>query len=202
MNEDSKSQGITRRKFIQGVGTGMIGTAVLPGILSGEKEKPEPSPPSHPGKELVVLKVNGKQVRAMVEPRTTLVQLLRDHLELTGTKIVCDHGECGGCTVLLDGKAVYSCHMLALDAAGKEVLTIEGLLNGEELHPIQQAFIDHDGLQCGFCTPGQIMAAQALLLKHPEPTVEQVKEGMAGNLCRCAAYPNIVKSVMAAAEKQ
>jgi xanthine dehydrogenase YagT iron-sulfur-binding subunit len=202
MSEDFGTKGITRRKFLQGVGTGMIGSAVLPGILSGEKGKPEVPLPPHQGKELVIMKVNGKHIRAMIEPRTTLAQLLRDHLELTGTKIVCNQGECGGCTVLLDGKAVYSCHMLAVDAAGGEVLTIEGLLSGEELHPIQQVFIDHDGLQCGFCTPGQVMAAQALLLKHPKPTTEQVREGMAGNLCRCAAYPNIIKSVMAAAEKQ
>jgi len=199
MNEDSKPRSISRRKFLQGVGTGVIGGAVLPGALSGEKKKKQ-EPPPHPGKELLTLTVNGKPVRTMVEPRTTLAEFLRDHLELTGTKIVCNHGECGGCTVLLDGKAVYSCHMLALDAAGKDVATIEGLLTGEELHPIQQAFIDHDGLQCGFCTPGQIMAAKALLLKHPKPSPQQVKEGMSGNLCRCAAYPNIIKSVIAAAE--
>jgi aerobic-type carbon monoxide dehydrogenase small subunit (CoxS/CutS family) len=102
---------------------------------------------------------------------------------------------------LLNGKAIYSCHILALDAADKEVLTIEGLLNGEKLHPLQEAFIEQDGVQCGYCTPGQIMAAYALLLKNPKPTEEQVKEGMSGNLCRCSAYPNIVKSVMAAAEK-
>lgn len=200
MNEDSKPKQISRRKFLQGVGTGVIGSAVIPGALSGEKKKKQ-EPPPHPGKELLVLNVNGKQIRAMIEPQTTLAELLRNHLNLTGTKIVCNHGECGGCTVLLDGKAVYSCHILALDTQGKKVVTIEGLLTGEKLHPIQQTFIDHDGLQCGFCTPGQIMAAQALLLKHPKPTPNQVKEGMAGNLCRCAAYPNIIKSVMAAAEK-
>lgn len=199
MNEDSKPKAISRRKFLQGVGTGVIGSAVLPGALSGEKKKKKSQTP-HPGKELLVLNVNGKQVRALIEPQTTLVQLIRDHLNLTGTKVVCNQGECGGCTVLLDGKAVYSCHILALDAAGKHVVTIEGLLTGEKLHPIQEAFIEHDGLQCGFCTPGQIMAAQALLLKHPKPTTQQVKEGMAGNLCRCAAYPNILKSVLAAAE--
>jgi len=200
MNEDSKPKAISRRKFIQGIGTGAIGSAVLPGVLSGEKKKKKDPPTPHPGKEPLVLNVNGKQIRAMIEPQTTLVQLIRDHLNLTGTKVVCNQGECGGCTVLLDGKAVYSCHILALDAAGKHVVTIEGLLTGEKLHPIQEAFIEHDGLQCGFCTPGQIMAAQALLLKHPKPTTQQVKEGMAGNLCRCAAYPNILKSVIAAAE--
>jgi aerobic-type carbon monoxide dehydrogenase small subunit (CoxS/CutS family) len=197
--EDSEPKNISRRKFLKGVGTGVIGGAVLPGVLAAE-EKKEPSP-RHEGKVLLSLKVNSKAVRVLVEPRTTLAQLLRDQLNLTGTKIACNHGECGTCTVLLNKKAVYSCHILALDAADKEVITIEGLLTGEKLHPIQEAFIEQDGLQCGFCTPGQIMAAYALLLKHPKPTTEQVLEGMAGNLCKCSAYPNIVKSVMAAAEK-
>jgi xanthine dehydrogenase YagT iron-sulfur-binding subunit len=204
MSENSKptNKGISRRRFIQGVGTGVIGGVMLPGALAAEaaREKPDSAPP-HKDKEMLMLKVNGKPVRVLVEPRTTLAELLRGHLRLTGTKVVCNHGECGACTVLLDGKAVYSCHMLALDAAGKEVVTIEGLMDGENLHPLQEAFIEEDGLQCGFCTPGQVMAAYALLMKHPRPTVEQVKEGMSGNLCRCAAYPNIVKSVMAAAKK-
>ncbi|MFC2136494.1 (2Fe-2S)-binding protein [Bacteroidota bacterium] len=147
------------------------------------------------------LKVNGKNLRLMIQPETTLVEILRDKLQLTGTKISCNNGECGGCTVLLDGNAVYSCHMLALDAAGKEVITIEGLMNGEELHPLQQAFIDEDGLQCGFCTPGQIMAAYALLLNNPAPTKDEITEAMSGNLCKCAAYPNIIKSVQKAAVK-
>jgi aerobic-type carbon monoxide dehydrogenase small subunit (CoxS/CutS family) len=128
------------------------------------------------------------------------VELLRDHLELTGTKIGCNQGECGSCTVLVNGKAVYSCHILALDVAGKNVVTVEGLMKGEELHPVQEAFIEHDGLQCGYCTPGQIMAAQALLLKNPKPDKNEIIEGMSGNICRCAAYPNIIKSVVAAAE--
>ncbi len=135
-----------------------------------------------------------------MEPQTSLAELLRHQLKLTGTKIVCNHGECGACTVLLDNKVVYACHMLALDAAGKSVITIEGLLQGEELHPLQKAFVDHDGLQCGFCTPGQIMAAQGLLLKNPHPTREEVLVGMSGNLCRCAAYPHIIESVLAAAQ--
>ncbi|UCH92350.1 MAG: (2Fe-2S)-binding protein [Candidatus Aminicenantes bacterium] len=200
--EDSEPQNISRRKFIKGVGTGVIGGTIIPGVLTSEpaKKKQETSQP-HEGKVLLPLKVNGKAIRVLVEPRTTLAQLLRDQLNLIGAKITCNHGECGTCTVLLDGKAIYSCHILALDAAGKEVTTIEGLLNGEKLHPLQEAFIEHDGFQCGFCTPGQIMAARALLLKHPKPTTEQVKEGMAGNLCRCSSYPHIVKSVMAAAEK-
>ena len=198
----SKGKGISRRKFIKGIGTGVIGGAVLPGALSPEPPgKKKPPPPLHEGKKLLRFKVNGKAVRVLVEPRTTLAELLRDRLNLTGTKVVCNHGECGCCTVLLDGKAVYSCHLLALDAEGKHVITIEGLMEGEKLHPIQEAFIEKDGLQCGFCTPGQIMAARALLMKHPKPTIEQVKEGMSGNLCRCSAYPNIIDSVMAAASK-
>lgn len=197
--EDSEPKNISRRKFIKGVGTGVIGSAVLPGVLTPEQGEKTPQP--HEGKVLLSLKVNGRAVRALVEPRTTLAQLLRDQLNLTGTKVTCNQGECGACTVLLEGKAIYSCHILALDAAGKEVITIEGLMKGEELHPLQEAFIEHDGLQCGFCTPGQIMAAMGLLLKNPQPTTEQVKEGMAGNLCRCSTYPNIVKSVLAAAEK-
>lgn len=203
MSDELKIKGVSRRKFIQGLGTGVIGGAVLPHAISAaEKSDKRKIPLEHEGKELVSLKVNGKSVRFMIEPRTTLAELLRDQLQLTGTKIVCNQGECGGCTVLVDGKAIYSCHILALDVDGTEVTTIEGLLDGEKLHPIQQAFIDHDGYQCGFCTPGQIMAAQALLLKNPRPTKEQVMGSMAGNLCRCSAYPKIVDSVLAAAEKK
>ena len=144
--------------------------------------------------------MNGKEVQADVSDFKLLIDFLRDDLGLKGTKKACAKGECGVCTVLLDGKAVYSCHMLALDAEGKQVTTIEGLLEGEKLHPIQEAFIEHDGYQCGFCTPGQIMAAQALLIKNPEPSEEDVKKGMSGNICRCSAYPKIVDSVLAAAE--
>lgn len=201
MSKDSKNGGISRRKFLQGVGSGIIGTYVLsPGISSASEKL------SRNAEKLVLtaplsLRVNGRQVHLQVEPQTTLAEVLRDYLGLTGTKVVCNHGECGGCTVLLDNRAVYSCHMLALDAAGKEVTTIEGLMSGEKLHPIQEAFIEHDGLQCGFCTPGQIMAAQALLLRNSKPAREDVLEGMSGNICRCAAYPNIIESVLAAAEK-
>jgi aerobic-type carbon monoxide dehydrogenase small subunit (CoxS/CutS family) len=202
MQEKSKSGDISRRNFMKGLSSGVIGTTVvvktLPALGADTKEATGIAPAE---KVALALKVNGQVVQVMIEPQTTLAELLREHLDLTGTKIVCNHGDCGGCTVLLNGQAVYSCHLLALDAAGKEVVTIEGLLQGEKLHPIQEAFIEHDGLQCGFCTPGQILAAQALLLKHPKPGPDQIKEGMAGNLCRCAAYPNILKSVLAAAEK-
>ena len=201
MNEDSKPRKFTRRKFIKGVGTGVAGAyAFVPGIERISKKIIDETLDEE-GKSQLSLIVNGKRIKTKVEPRTTLAELLRDKLKLTGTKIVCNQGECGSCTVLLDGKAVYSCHMLALDADGREVTTIEGLLTGEKLSPVQEAFIDHDGIQCGFCTPGQIMSAQALLNKNPRPTKEQILDGMSGNICRCAAYPNIIKSVVAAAEK-
>jgi xanthine dehydrogenase YagT iron-sulfur-binding subunit len=203
MSKKTNSQGISRRKFIKGFGGGVVGGSVLVHslpVLSGDKKTILES--QNQGKVPLALKVNGKAVKLLVEPRMTLVEVLRDQLNLTGAKITCNRGECGGCTVLLDGKAVYSCHLLALDAAGKEVMTIEGLLDGEKLHPIQEAFIEQDGFQCGFCTPGQIMAAQALLIKNPKPTNIEVKEGMSGNLCRCSAYPNIVDSVLAAAAEK
>lgn len=202
MSKQSKPGGISRRKFIKGLGSGVVGGSVLVQSLPAlAKDQQAEQTLYHDDRIGIALKVNGKPMSLLVEPGTTLAQLLRDQLQLTGTKVVCNQGECGACTVLLDGKAVYSCHILAVDAADKEVTTIEGLLSGEELHPIQQAFVEHDGYQCGFCTSGQIMSAQALLLKTSKPTPEQVKEAMAGNLCRCSAYPNIVESVLAAAEK-
>ena len=203
MNQKSDSKGISRRKFIKGFGSGVVGGTVLAHSMpalskDGTREQQQQL---HEGKIPLALTVNGSLVKLLIEANTTLAEVLRDKLQLTGTKIVCNQGQCGGCTILLDGKAVYSCHLLALDAAGREVITIEGLLDGEKLHPIQEAFIEHDGFQCGFCTPGQIMTAQALLLKNPKPNPEQVKQEMSGNLCRCSAYPKIIDSVLAAAEK-
>lgn len=197
MSNDSNPKGISRRKFIRGISAGVVGGAVLPGSLKSDTAAE--SQPPHKNKVSIDLKVNGQHVRALVEPQTTLVQFLRDQLQLTGTKVMCNQAECGSCTVLLDGKAVYSCHILALDAAGKEVVTVEGLMKGEELHPIQKAFIKEDGFQCGFCTPGQVMAARALLLANPNPSLQEVRDGMSGNLCRCGAYPNIERAVLEAA---
>ncbi len=201
MSKDSDLKNPSRRSFIKGVGAGVVGGTVLHALDAAPLAGGDESASDQPGKVPLELSVNGHKVRVMVEPRTTLVEVLRDRLELTGTKLVCNRGECGGCTVLLDDQPVYSCHILALDAAGRKVTTVEGLMTGEKLHPIQEAFIEHDGLQCGFCTPGQVMAAQGLLLKYPRPTREQVLVGMSGNLCRCGAYPNILASVLAAAEK-
>ena len=149
--------------------------------------------------QLVTLQVNGETHTLSVKPNLTLLDLLRGKLGLTGTKKGCELGDCGACTVMLNGKTVNSCLVLAMEADGKEVLTIEGVAKGPVLHPIQQAFIDHGAIQCGYCTPGMILSAKALLDKNPAPTEEEVKEAIGGNLCRCTGYIQIVEAIMAAA---
>ena len=142
------------------------------------------------------LEVNGKKYNLSVEPRVTLLDLLREQLALTGTKKGCDHGQCGACTVHVDGKRINSCLTLAVMQNGKKITTIEGLANGDQLHPVQEAFIKHDGFQCGYCTPGQIMSAVACLREGHTSSAEEVREYMSGNICRCGAYPNIVDAIM------
>lgn len=149
-------------------------------------------------KHHITLTVNGRACALDVEPHHTLVQVLRDQLGLTGTKLSCGEGECGACTVLVDGETVNSCLMLAVEADGREVVTIEGLEQSGELHPVQQAFLDAGAVQCGYCTPGMIMSAVRLLQRTLHPTAAQVKEAMAGNLCRCTGYRRIVQAVIAA----
>jgi xanthine dehydrogenase YagT iron-sulfur-binding subunit len=169
-----------------------------------ERGKPEPTPsPPPPGSELerIVLDVNGKQHRLAVDPRVSLLDVLREQLGLTGTKKGCDMGQCGACTVHIDGKRMLGCLTLAVMASGKKIVTIEGLSSGDRLHPVQTAFIEHDGFQCGYCTPGQIMSAVALLAEGTATTADEIREQMSGNLCRCGAYPNIVAAVQAAARK-
>ncbi len=153
-----------------------------------------------PDKVPLTLIVNGRQQSVEVEPRRTLVEALRIDLGLTGTKVACNMGNCGACTVLVDGVAVYSCLTLALDCAGKSITTVEGLSENGALDRLQQAFIQHDALQCGFCTPGQLMAAHALLRRNPHPNEDEVVAEMSGNLCRCGAYRGIVKAVLSAAQ--
>jgi carbon-monoxide dehydrogenase small subunit len=148
------------------------------------------------------LRVNGEVYEHEVEPRMLLVHYLRDTLGLTGTNIGCDTSSCGACTVLLDGESVKSCTLLALQADGCEVTTIEGLASDGTLHPVQAAFREHHGLQCGYCTPGMVMAAVSFLAEHPNPTESEVREGLEGNLCRCTGYHNIVKAVLAAAQAE
>jgi carbon-monoxide dehydrogenase small subunit len=151
-------------------------------------------------KEQIRLRVNGRDHDLLVEPHRTLLEVLRDGLGLTGTKHNCLAGECGACTVLIDGKPVLSCLTLAVSVQDMEITTIEGLARGNNLHPIQKAFVDYGAIQCGFCTPGMILSAKALLDENPDPTEEEVKYGLAGNLCRCTGYVKIIEAVLAAAE--
>ena len=149
----------------------------------------------------IKLTVNNNLYELTVRPWRTLLDVLREELKLTGTKEGCGVGECGACTVIMEGKAVNSCLVLASEADGKEILTIEGLTDGDKLHPIQEAFVTHGGMQCGFCTPGMILSAKVLLEKNPNPTEEEIKEGISGNFCRCTGYSKIIESIQAAAEK-
>jgi xanthine dehydrogenase YagT iron-sulfur-binding subunit len=155
-----------------------------------------------PGDADIAFTVNGAPVRLRAAPRRTLLDTLRETLALTGTKKVCDEGTCGACTVLVDGRPVYSCMTLAITCDGKSIETIEGIAKDGELHPVQRAFIDADAFQCGFCTPGQIMSIVALLRENAAPTEDDVRRAVAGNLCRCGAYPNIVKAGVSAAKRK
>ncbi len=185
---------ISRRRFVEGTGAGIVATAVpLSGAPAGTGSG---STVPH---TTVQITVNGEKHKIDVEDRWTLVEVLRDHLGLTGSKVGCDRGECGACTVLLDVRPVYSCSQLAVWADGRSVETVEGLTRNGRLDPLQQAFIEHDGPQCGFCTSGQLMSAKALLNHNPHPTVDQVRHAMTGNICRCSNYNRYVESVMAAA---
>ncbi len=196
---------ISRRGFLKGVSGGAITAAVapqtlVPGIAAAALGVAAAQEIKGFTRAKVNLKINGKAHGIEVEARETLLSVLRDRLDLTGTKLVCDRGECGACTVLVDGEAVYSCMTLAVDAEGREITTIEGLATGDRLHPVQAAFLEHDGYQCGFCTPGQIMSCVALVQKNPNPTLDDVKEAISGNLCRCGTYTKIFEAAFAAAK--
>jgi aerobic-type carbon monoxide dehydrogenase small subunit (CoxS/CutS family) len=205
MEEEKSGKGLSRRGFLKGLGGGAIGTAVIStGLLnsdSAEAYSPEAAGRPTKGKSVISLKVNGRSYRAEVEHRNTLAEVLRDQLGLTGTKIGCDRGECGACTVIMNGRNVYSCSQLAVWMEGKDILTIEGLAKGEKLDPLQEAFIEHDGAQCGFCTSGQIMSGKALLMKNSKPTEAQARRALSGNLCRCGNYNREVAAVLAVASK-
>jgi xanthine dehydrogenase YagT iron-sulfur-binding subunit len=191
--------GVSRREFLK---IGSISVAAVP--LVGTKVVQAAGAPVKvygPGKVPVELTVNGKKHSLQLEPRVTLLDVLRDHLDITGAKRVCDRGECGACTVLMDGKTVYACSVLAIEAGGKQITTVESLMQGDKLHPVQQAFVDNDASQCGFCTPGFVVAAKAFLDKHPQPTAEDIRRGMSGNLCRCGTYHGIQQAIAQMAQK-
>ena len=198
-----KKRSVTRRAFLKGLGGGAAGAALatrIKGQAAAAGQTGIDLPPAYFTKT-VAFTVNGKSVSVDVEPRETLLGVLRDKLKLTGTKKTCDRGECGGCTVLLDGRAVYACLYPAIRAAGKKITTIEGLAEDEILHPVQQAFIEKDGYQCGYCTPGFIMSTVALLNQNPSPSSEDIKASLSGNLCRCGNYVKISEAVAAASQK-
>jgi xanthine dehydrogenase YagT iron-sulfur-binding subunit len=198
-----RSKAFTRRAFLKGVGGGAAGAALTTRLLG---ERLGASPVQAAGAEVISKKtitftLNGRRVSLEVEPRETLLDVLRGRLRLTGAKKVCDRGECGGCTVLIDGRTVYSCMFLAIRADGKSIATVEGLAAGDALHPIQQAFVDKDGFQCGYCTPGFIMASAALLGRNPAPARAEIRSGLSGNICRCGNYVKIYESIEEAARK-
>ena len=194
---------ISRREFLESTGIGLVIAGAVPGLVQvrprATSTAPAEAQTSGVPRTAIRLVVNGVERRIEVEDRWTLVELLRDHFRLTGTKIGCDRGECGACTVLLEGRPVYSCSYLAVWADGRAIQTVEGLARGDRLHPLQQAFIEHDGPQCGFCTPGQLMSARALLERNPHPTADEVRAALVGNICRCSNYNRYVEAVLAAA---
>lgn len=201
---ESSPDGLSRRDFLRGgaaagvVGAGLLGgslaldakPAARSGIAGGEVVGPGPVP--------MMFQINGETLKATLEPRVTLLDALRDHLDLTGAKKVCDRGTCGACTVILGGRTVYSCSVLAIEAQGRPIQTVEGLGRPEKLHPLQAAFVENDAQQCGFCTPGFVMAAKALLDGNPQPTLEEVHHGLSGNFCRCGTYAGMRKAVLQA----
>ncbi|HXZ81528.1 MAG TPA: (2Fe-2S)-binding protein [Terriglobales bacterium] len=187
--EPSASSGVSRRDFLKISGIS-VAVPMVVGPTVVEVDGAE-VPVYGPGTTPVSLMVNGKKLTAELEPRVTLLDALRNNFDLTGAKKVCDRAECGSCTVLMNGKPVYACSILAIDAQGQKIETIESLAQGQTLHPIQQAFVDNDGQQCGFCTPGFVMASKALLAKYPNPTPEQMLKELAGNFCRCGTYAGI-----------
>ncbi len=187
---------VTRRGLFRGAGSA---AAALVFPAAGLSKAHPRAPGEGDARRAVEFAVNGAPHRLDVEPCRTLAEVIREDLELTGTKVVCDRASCGACTVLLDGRAVFSCHLLAAQADGGSVVTIEGLSEGETLHPLQQAFIEFDAAQCGFCTPGMIVALRAALDRNPRATAGEIRRSIAGNLCRCAAYDHIVAAALSVA---
>jgi aerobic-type carbon monoxide dehydrogenase small subunit (CoxS/CutS family) len=191
-DDSSDALKFNRRNFLRT--TGLVGLAetIAPPVESAAQSAPAVV---GPGDVPVRLNVNGRQIDLMIEPRVTLLDALRTRANLTGNKRGCDRGACGACTMIVDGRPVYSCSTLAIEVQGKQIRNVDGLASGDQLHPVQQAFCDKDALMCGFCTPGFIMASVALLEKNPHPTPEQIKKGLDGNICRCGTFSRIFEAV-------
>jgi aerobic-type carbon monoxide dehydrogenase small subunit (CoxS/CutS family) len=195
-----KSGGFSRRTFLKGLGTTAVtAVAAQTAAVAEEIEKANAEKIIGPGAVPVALTVNRQKLKLMLEPRVTLLDALRNYGSLTGAKEGCDRAACGACTVHLDGVPIYSCQKLAIEAQGHAITTIEGLAPDGELSPLQKAFVEKDALQCGYCTPGFVMSATALLANNPRPSPEEIKHGCAGNLCRCGTHPHIVSAILQAA---
>jgi len=200
-NKQPGRKGFSRRSFLHGAGVAGGAAATLPGVLEAAPQAGATGRALGPGPIPVTLRINGKAHNLKVEPRVTLLDALRNHLDLTGAKKVCDRATCGSCTVILAGRPVYSCSVLAVEAQGKEIQTVEGLGTPDKMHPVQKAFVENDAQQCGFCTPGFVMAVKAFLDKHANPTMEDVKKGLGGNLCRCGTYVGVRQAALDAARE-
>jgi aerobic-type carbon monoxide dehydrogenase small subunit (CoxS/CutS family) len=199
MPRRSDEPGFSRRSFLKtvgasGVAAGILGKGTHPDAEAADEVGPGPVP--------VTLTINGKTHRLQIEPRVTLLDAVRMRAGLTGPKRGCDRGACGACTMLVDGKAVYSCSTLAIDVEGRQIRTVDGLASGDTLHPVQQAFCEKDALMCGFCTPGFVMASVALLEQHPNATPEQIKKGLDGNICRCGTFSRVFEAVSSVSAKK
>jgi xanthine dehydrogenase YagT iron-sulfur-binding subunit len=188
---------VSRRDFLRSAGVGGLATAVTTAGAAGVDAQAGPAALG-PGDVPVTLLVNGKRVELKIEPRVTLLDALRTRADMTGSKRVCDRGTCGACTMIVDGRTVYACSTLAIDVQGKQIRTVDGLSTGSTLHPVQQAFCDVDALMCGFCTPGFVMAATALLERNPNPTPEQARRALDGNICRCGTFVRILEATLKA----
>ena len=187
---------LSRRAFFKGAGASALSATLAPSAAQAADTPPVLGPEPAP----LTLSINGRTVTVQADPATTLAELVRNQLGMTGTKIGCDRGACSACTVWLDGEVAASCMTLAFDARGRKVTTIEGLAKGEELHPVQRAFVENDAMQCGFCTPGMVMSCAALVERNPKCTLDDVKQAVSGHLCRCGTYPNVFKATLAAAQ--
>lgn len=196
-------EGVSRRLFLKGAGVAAaaVSVAQLPSDVQATSGTEDEPTILGPGPVPIPLRINGVECQSEAAPSTTLLDLLRDHQGLTGAKRVCDRGSCGACTVLLDGRTVDSCSMLAIDAVGSEITTVEGIGTPENLSDLQQAFIEKDALQCGFCTPGMVVSCTALLKENPTPDREQIRRGISGNICRCGTYQNIIEAVQHVSRK-
>ena len=204
-DQNEPTKGVYRRTFLRGVGATSVASGVLAGASPGGAQaapqaEGDRTAPVGPGQVKFTLSLNGQLATLSVEPRVTLLDALRNHLNLTGSKKVCDRGTCGACTVLRDGRPIYACSTLAIDCQGSEIATVESLGSPDRLSPVQAAFGEHDAQQCGFCTPGFVVACTSFLHDTPDPTPEQIREALGGNLCRCGTYEGITQAVLDAAK--